>query len=115
MIARPLVRNKKVEQQATFLADGTCTAVVQVPPGPAWEIKQINIHASFLSPIVTCQTFVGTNTAGVRISKALYGNDDTDSLPNTTVRYGESLCAVWVGGTAGQTGRMTVIYDEVDY
>lgn len=115
MIARPLVKNKRVEATGTFLANLTCTAVVQVPPGPAWELKQITIHTSFLSPIVKATSFVGTNSAGVRISNALYGNDDTDSIPNTTVRYGESVCVVWTGGTAGQTGTMTVIYDEVDY
>lgn len=110
-----LQRNKRAEVQSVFLADGTCTVVLNVPPGPSWEVKQITIHCSFTTPITKCTTFIGTNNSGQRISNALFGNDDTDSIPNTTVRFGESLCAVWTGGTAGQTGRMTVIYDEVGY
>ena len=47
--------------------------------------------------------------------RSLVSDFDTDSIPNTTVRAGESICAVWTGGVVGSVARMTVIYDEVAY
>lgn len=112
---RILQRNKRFEGQALFQADGTCTVIIQVPPGPSWEVKQIGVKTTVTTNLTSCTTFVGTNSAGIFISSTLLGNSDTDSQPQTTVRYGESLCAVWTGGTPGRIGRMTVIYDEVGY
>lgn len=114
-LLRQLQRNKRVEVSVTFPASGIAIAVVNVPVGPSWEIKQITVATTVTANLTNCTTFVGTNNSGVQISNTLLGNGDTDSAPNTTVRYGESLCAYWTGGTTGATARMTVIYDEVDY
>lgn len=114
-MARQLQRNKRAEPQAVFNALGECTAVVAVPMGPSWELKQITVETLGVAVQSRCTTFVGTNNSGIRISRTLTGQFDTDSIPNTTVRAGESVCAVWTGGVAGMVGRMTVIYDEVGY
>lgn len=112
---RMLQKNKRAEPQAVFNAAGQCTAVASVPMGPSWEIKQITVEVIGSVPQTKCVTFIGTNNSGVRISQTLTGNFDTDSIPNTTIRAGESVCAFWTGGTVGAVGRMTVIYDEVGY
>jgi hypothetical protein len=122
MTGRQLQRNIRREVQATFTAAGEATAIIgPVPPGPAWEIKQITIKARLTAtgglPTVQTKatTFVGTNNSGQQISNTLTGNDDTDSVPNATIRYGESLCCFWTGGATTMFGRMTIIYDEVGY
>lgn len=120
--ARPLQKNKRLEAQVAFNAAGQATVVMgPVPPGPAWEVKQVTIRVRVTStgalPTVqtNATTFIGTNNSGQQISNTLTGNDDTDSFPNATVRYGESLCCFWTGGATTLTARMTVVYDEVGY
>lgn len=115
MPQRQLQRNKRVEASALFDAAGNATAVVNVPIGPTWEIKQISISTTVTANQTRATSFVGTNSAGVIISSTLIGNGDTDSQPNTSVRSGESLCVVWSGGTVGRQAKMTVVYDEVGY
>jgi hypothetical protein len=119
-LTRPLQRNVRREQQGAFVGNQMNVVIGPVPPGPSWEIKQITIVTNFKNPIIQTTTFVGTNNSGQRISTAIYGNEDTDSMPNTTLRYGESLCAFFntngvTGVPAGATARMTIIYDEVAY
>lgn len=111
---RQLQRNRRAEAYATVNASGAATAIVAVPLGPSWEVRQISVTCGgTLIPQAT--TYVGTNNAGVYISQTLIGNSDTDSAPNVTVRSGESLCAVWSGATVGAQAKITVIYDEVGY
>lgn len=114
-MVRMLQKNKRVEVQVTFPASGIITAVVQVPLGPSWEIKQIGVKTNVTANQTNCTTFIGQNNAGVFISNTLIGNADTDSMPNVTVRSGDALCAYWTGGTVGKIATMTVIYDEVGY
>ena len=118
MPPRPLQRNKRAEPQAVFNASGVATAIAAVPMGPSWELNQITVEvvgATVTSAQSKCTTFIGTNNSGIRISNTLTGNFDTDSIPNTTIRAGESVCAVWTGGVVGSVARMTVNYDEVAY
>lgn len=115
MPPRQLQRNKRLEKQALFDSAGVCLAVVQVPLGPSWEVKQIAVKTTVTANQTTCRTFIGQSDAGVFISNTLIGNADTDSQPNVTVRSGDSLCARWTGGTSGRIGTMTVVYDEVAY
>lgn len=115
MATRVLQRNKRVEVTVTFNASGTALAIIGVPLGPSWEVIQITVSTTITTTLSKCTTFVGTNNSGVKISSTLLGNFDTDSTPNTTVRSGESLCAEWTQGISGQTARLTVIYNEVDY
>ena len=111
---RQLQRNKRAEAYVTISASGTGTAIVSVPLGPSWEVKQISVSCDG-TLIPACSTYVGTNSAGVFISSTLIGNSDTDSAPNVTARSGESLCAIWSNATVGARAKMTVIYDEVGY
>ena len=111
---RKLYTNKRLEAQALFDANGRAVAVVNVPPGPAWEVIQIAISTTVTANLTQAATYIGTNESGIFISNTLLGNKDTDSFPNVTVRYGESVCCVWAAGTAGRTARMTVVYNEVD-
>ncbi len=106
--------NQRIEAQGVFAANGTLTVTVSVAPGYSWNVKQISVSATSALQS-TCSTYVGLGASGVFISSTLLGNSDTDSEPNTTVRVGESLSAVWAGGTPGAIGRLTVIYDEVAY
>lgn len=115
MPGRQFQRNKRTEAYATVVAGTSCTAVINVAPGPSWEVKQISVSAVGASTLPACATYVGTNTAGVFISSTITGNSDTDSTPNTTVRTGESLCAVWTNASIGTVCKITVVYDEVDY
>lgn len=112
---RQLNRNKRREAYATFDASGNATAVIDVAPGPSWEIKQIGVSVTNSTTTPSCSTYVGRNNAGIFISSTLTGDSDTDSLPNVTLFTGESVCAVWSLGTVGSLGKMTIIYDEVPY
>jgi hypothetical protein len=114
-VVRILQKNIRIEKQAIFNASGVATAVLQVPLGPSWEVKQISVKTTVTANQTTCRTFIGQSDAGIFISNTLIGNADTDSQPNVTVRSGDSLCAVWTGGTAGRIATMTVVYDEVAY
>jgi len=109
-----LARNIRKETQVTVPASGTVTALFTVPFGPSWEVKQIGIKCDSTTETI-CNTYIGTNSAGVFISKSFTGNDDTDSQPNITLRSGDSICAVWESGSLNAIARLTVIYDEVDY
>lgn len=110
-----LYRNKRVEIQGTFDADGALTVSVSVPLGPSWELRQIGIKVLGSTSETFCNTYVGSNASGVFISQSYTGNADTDSEPNTTLRPGDSLSAVWTEGTVGALGTLTVVYDEVGY
>lgn len=114
-MARILQKRKREERQAVFNATGNATAVVTVPLGPSWEVQQIGVKTGPMVNHPQCATYVGQNTAGVFISNTLIGDADTDSMPNVTVRAGDSICAVWALGTPGVVATMTVIYDEVAY
>lgn len=114
-MARILQKNKRIEVEVTFPASGIVTAVVNVPLGPSWEVKQIGVKTTVTANQTNCTTFVGQNNSGVFISNTLIGNADTDSMPNVTIRSGDALCAYWTGGTVGKSARMTVVYDEVGY
>lgn len=106
-------RNIRLEAQATVPANGNITVAINNMRGPDWELKQIAVSVStgVLSPV--CNTYIGTSSAGVFISNSLTGESDTDSQPNSTIKYGESVCAVWTGADVGSIARLTVIYDEV--
>lgn len=93
-------------------ANGNGTAFIANMRGPQWDIVQIGIKISNAILIPTCTTYIGTNAAGVYISQTFTGDDDTDSFPNVTIKYGEAICAVWTGGDVGAQARMTVIYNE---
>jgi len=111
---RPLQRNKRAETTVTVDATGAATAVIDVVPGPSWEVKQVSLSCTG-SAIPQAATYVGRNSAGVFISSTYLGNSDTDSLPNVTLRSGESICAIWSNGTSGSRAKLTVVYDEVGY
>ena len=110
-----LQKNIRREAYATADATGTATAVVEVNPGPSWMVKQIGVSTNSTVTLPTATTYVGRNTSGVFVSSTLVGNSDTDSLPNVTLRSGESLCAIWAGCTVNDQCKITVIYDEVAY
>lgn len=115
-LRRVLQRNIRLQKQAVFDAGGSATVVIgPVPVGPSWEIKQITVKTTVTALLSSATTFVGTNNAGTFISNTLKGNNDTDSQPNTTIRYGESVCAVWTNGTPGRVATLGIVYDEVDY
>lgn len=114
-MSRILQRNIRVEKQGIFLSTGLLTVSISVPLGPSWEIRQISVKTNITSVNTSCETRIGTSSAGVFISSTVTGNSDTDSEPNVTLRPGESICALWALGTVGSIGRLTVIYDEVDY
>lgn len=110
-----LQRNQRREAYATASASGAATAVLNVPNGPSWEVKQISVSVTGTTLIPTAASYIGTNSAGVFLSSTLIGDSDTDSFPNATVRTGESLCVVWAGCTVGALCKATVVFDEVDY
>ena len=112
---RALQRNRRAEAYAIANASGAATAVINIPIGPSWEVKQISISTGTSATLPSAATYVGTSSAGIFLSSTLVGNSDTDSFPNITVRSGESLCCVWSLVTVGVQCKMTVVYDEVGY
>lgn len=110
-----LQRNKRAELTVSIPGSGTATAVMSVPPGPSWELKQVSVECLNSTTIPIATTYVGVNANGVFVSSTLLGDGDTDSQPNTTLRTGESFCCVWVGASSGSVARLTIIYDEVAY
>lgn len=105
--------NQRLESQATVPASGNITVIISnMTAGPNWNVKQISIAVSTATLSPSCNTYIGTNAAGVFISNSLTGEADTDSQPNVTIKYGESICAVWTGADVGAVARLTVIYDE---
>ena len=107
-------RNKRVEVEVVADANGNAVAVTPNVNGPAWQLTQVTV-SSTSTLLSQCATYVGANSAGVRISSTYLGNGDTDSSPNTTLKYGESVCAVWSNVTPGSACRLTVVFDETGY
>lgn len=113
---RQLQRNKRAEQTVTVDASGNATAIISVASGPSWEVKQVGVTVTGTTLIPVATTYIGTNSAGVFISSSYTGDSDTDSVPNVTLRVGDSICAVWSGATPSTPrAKLTVIYDEVSY
>lgn len=95
---------------------GKAIARVSNDRGPSWEIKQISIIAvTPTSVIPSASTFIGQDESGVFISTTGIGNADTDSFPQTVLRYGETLCCVWTTAQPGSVFRMVATYNEVEY
>lgn len=115
MPPRSLQLNKRIETTVTVDASGNATAVLDVVPGPSWEVKQISISVTGGNTIPRAATYVGRDANGVFISNSLIGNADTDSDPNITLRAGDSVCCVWNVATPGARAKLTVVYDEVAY
>ena len=107
-------RNKRTENTVTVDATGAATAVIDVVPGPSWEVKQVSVTCTGTN-IPQATTYVGRNSAGVYISSTYLGNSDTDSTPNITLRSGESICAIWSNASVDSRAKITVVYDEVGY
>jgi len=97
---------------ANFTIAANGTARVRFSPstyGTVWEVTRINVQAnSAAEPRVLF--YVGNESNSNLVSTTYGGNLDTDTDPKITLNGGDVLIGVYIGGTPGATGVVTISY-----
>lgn len=94
----------RLETSAQSVIDATGGAAVSTPSprvGTSWLVEQIIVRLEASGLASLCTTYKNTAVPSNMISPTRTGNSDTDSIPNVTLYPGETVIAVWTGGTVG--------------
>jgi hypothetical protein len=96
--------------QVTLNESGCGVATIAVDPGETWIDPKARVHVDPPSREATC-IVVTDNTNGLNFrdgTSSGSSGDSSDLDDCATLRYGERIHAIWIGGTPGATASIIV-------
>lgn len=103
--------NFRLDEAATVVFDSNGSGTSFIQPGSAreiWGIGYISVTSTSTNNVPTVKFYRGSIVEPNFVTGTFSGTLDVDSMPNTQLRQGERLWALWSGGDPGATGTFSV-------